>query len=201
MVIAAIITPSGRRLAQGKIVFEPHQPYIGLLVVLSGATRVYSLDRRGREITIDRQMPGESVPELPLFDGGNYPVGAVAAEPARVFVLPRDRFLALMSVRPQIAVSALRATAIRMRRLLVMLEAQALHTVQARLAACLLRPAACRAACRLEETNDASASSIGTVREVVSRSLRALKEQGAIDLSGRLITIRDARPLTMIADG
>jgi len=39
------------------------------------------------------------------------------------------------------------------------------------------------------------------VREVVSRSLRALKEQGAIDLSGRLITIRDARPLTMIADG
>jgi CRP-like cAMP-binding protein len=190
-----------RRLQKGETLFMEHQRCLGLVVVLTGAVRVYSLDRRGREMTLDRQEPGESVMELPLFDGGNYPAGAVAAEDdTTAFILARPTFQSLMAEHPDIAEHAVRALAVRMRRLLNMLEAQALHTVQARLALYVVRTAAGRTVFRLEETNEAIGSSIGTVREVVSRTLRALKESGAIDLHGRSITIVDAGLLSRMAE-
>src|SRR4051794_15876061 len=142
------IAGSGRvkQLQKGEILFMEHQPCLGLVIVLCGAVRVYSLDRRGREMTLDRQEPGESVLELPLFDGGNYPATAVAAtDDVSVFIVPRDGFQVLLAAHPVLAAQALRGLAIRMRRLLKMLEAQALHTVQMRLAAYLVRTAAGRA--------------------------------------------------------
>jgi len=190
-----------RKLGPAETLFAEHQRCIGLLVVLTGAVRVYSLDRRGREITLDRQEPGESILELPLFDGGNYPASAVAAtNDTSVFILPRADFQQLMLDHPELAGSALRYLAIRMRRLLKMLEAQALHTVQARLAAYLIHVSAGSTEFRLTATNEAIGSSIGTVRDVVSRTLRSLKDQGAISLKGRTIVITNRELLRKIAE-
>jgi len=198
---AVAASGSVKRLQKGEVLFGEHERCLGLIVVLTGAVRVYSLDRRGREMTLDLQEPGESVLELPLFDGGNYPASAEAAnESVTVFIVQRPAFQYLMTDYPDIGVKALRSTAIRMRRLLKMLEAQALHTVQARLAGYLLRVAAGRAVFHLDETNEAIGGRIGTVREVVSRSLRNLKEQGAIELSGRCISVRDEALLSRIAE-
>lgn len=201
--VLAAVRASGhvRHLRSGEILFMEHERCLGFVVVLRGAVRVYSLDRRGREMTLDRQAPGESVLELPLFDGGNYPASAEAAtDDTAVFIVPRQAFQQLMAQYPALASHAARNLAIRMRRLLKMLEAQALHTVQMRLAAYLLRIAAERTVFALEETNEQIGSRIGTVREVVSRTLRSLKDQGAIDLTGRTISIRDAALLQRIAD-
>lgn len=190
-----------RRLQKGETLFLEHERCLGLVVILTGAVRVYSLDRRGREMTLDRQEPGESVMDLPLFDGGNYPAGAEAAtHEVSVLVVPRQAFHQLMEDHPEIAAQALRAMATRMRRVLKMLEAQALHTVQTRLAAYLIRASAGRSAFQLEETNEAIGSRIGTVREVVSRTLRSLREQGAIELKGRLVAVRDSDQLNRMAE-
>jgi CRP-like cAMP-binding protein len=190
-----------KQMQNGENLFVEHERCLGLIVVLTGAVKVYSLDRRGREMTLDRQEPGESVLELPLFDGGNYPASAVAGtDNATVFIVPRLVFQKLMVDHPEIAAQAVRSLAIRMRRLLKMLEAQALHTVQTRLATYMIRTAAGRSVFPLEETNEAIGSRIGSVREVVSRTLRSLKEQGAIDLSGRTVTIRDVDLLLRIAE-
>jgi CRP-like cAMP-binding protein len=192
---------SERRLGKGELLFAEHDKSLGLVVVLTGAVKVYSVDRRGRELTLYRELPGESVVELPLFDGGNYPVSAEGSEDgATVFIVPRPVFLLLMAEHPQIAVQGLRALAVRIRKLMKMLEAQTLHTVQARLADYLLRTAAGHLIFRLEETNEAIGSRIGTVREVVSRTLRGLKDQGAIELRGREVSICDRPLLERIAD-
>jgi CRP-like cAMP-binding protein len=197
-----VIGAAGRvkSLERGEILFAEHEKCLGLVVVLTGSVKVYSLDSRGRELTLDREGPGESVVELPLFDGGNYPASAEAAEEnTQVFIVARPAFQGLMAAHPEIAAQGLRALAIRMRRLMKMLEAQALHTVQARLADYLLRTAAGRVSFPLEETNEAISSRIGTVREVVSRTLRSLKERGAIDLTGRTVRIHDLALLARIA--
>jgi CRP-like cAMP-binding protein len=200
--ILIAIAAAGRvkTLRKGEMLFAEHQKCLGLAVVLTGAVKVYSLDKRGRELTLDREGPGESVLELPLFDGGNYPASAEAVEEnTQVLIVPRVDFQRLMAQHPEIASQGLRALAIRMRRLMKMLEAQTLHTVQARLADYLLRTATGRESFPLEETNEAIGSRIGTVREVVSRTLHSLKERGAIDLNGRIVQIQDLPLLVRIA--
>lgn len=190
-----------RRLDKGEMLFAENQRCLGLLVVLCGAVKIYKLDNRGRELTLGRETPGGSVLELPLFDGGNYPAGAEAAEAGTVvFVVPRERFFAIMDAHPEIAAQAVRTLAVRMRRLMQMLEAQTLHSVRARLAAYLLTAAAGRSAFPLPETNEAIAGHLGTVREVVSRTLRSLKESGAVGLQGRLVCVRDSDALQRIAE-
>lgn len=190
-----------RRLDKGEMLFAENQRCIGLLVVLCGAVKIYKLDSRGRELTLGRETPGGSVLELPLFDGGNYPAGAEAVEADTiVFVVPRERFLAIMAAHPAIAAQAVRTLAVRIRRLMQMLEAQTLHSVRARLAAYLLTASAGRTAFPLAETNEAIAGHLGTVREVVSRTLRSLKETGVIGLEGRLVCVRDHDALQRIAE-
>ncbi len=189
-----------RRLRKGEALFFEKGRCLGLVVVLTGAVRVYKLDSRGRELTLDLETPGKSVGEMPLFDGGNYPANAEASEEdTRLFIVPVERFRQVMTQHPEIAEQGLKALGIRMRRLMQMLEAQALTTVRARLADYLLRAAEGRTQFALTETNEAIGSQIGTVREVVSRTLRFLVETGAISLEGRRVTLREPEVLRQMA--
>ncbi len=63
----------------------------------------------------------------------------------------------------------------------------------------MLEAASGQTSFRLTETNEAIGSHIGTVREVVSRTLRALKDVGAISINGRWITMEDEETLRRIA--
>lgn len=161
-------------------------------------------------------MAGESVFELPLFDGGNYPAGAAGGEDdTRVYIVSPDRFRQVMADCPQIAAYALRALAARQRKLIQMVEAHSLHSVRARLAAYLLQIATvqtgqsqmeqsqnekllgepCFCEFELSETNEEIASRIGTVREVVSRTLHSFKDAGVLRLNGRMVCICDPAAL------
>lgn len=197
-----IIAESGRQQAlhKGEMLFSENTPPLGLIVVLTGSIHIYKTDARGREMTLGTEGPGTSVAELPLFDGGNYPAGAEAAEDAVVLIVPRDRFLQIMAAHPQIAEAALRAMASRMRRLVQMVEAQTLHSVRARLASYLRRASNGATAFTLTETNAAIGSQIGTVRDVVSRTLRRLEEEEIITLNGRRVTIPDPARLRRAAE-
>ena len=196
-----VLAAAGRRqgLQKGEMLFAENMPTLGLIVVLTGSIHIYKIDARGREMTLGTEGPSASVAELPLFDGGNYPAGAEAAEAAAVLIVPRDQFLQIMAAHPQIAEAALRAMASRMRLLVQMVEAQTLHSVQARLASYLRRAAAGETAFTLTETNAAIGSRIGTVRDVVSRTLRRLEEEEIIALNGRRVSIPDPARLRRAA--
>ena len=200
--VIAILAMEGRErsLAKGELLVAENAPCIGLIVVLTGAVKIYSVDSRGRELTLGLEAPGGSVAEVPLFDGGNYPASAEAAkDDTRVLVIARERFLALMETYPQIAVGALRTLSIRLRRQVQMISAQTLHTVRARLAAYLVRVGHGRRGFTFDETNEAIGSHIGSVRDVVSRTLSGLREAGVIAVNGRQVTVLDPEQLKLIA--
>lgn len=189
-----------QRLGKGEQLFAEFERCRGLFVVLTGAIKVYKLDSRGRELTLSVETPGASVGELPLFDGGNYPYSAEAAQAGTaVWFVPRDQFREVMRAHPQIAERALLALGVRLRQMVQIAEAQSLYTVRARLAAYLLEVGRGRTQYRLEETNEAIGGHLGTVREVVSRTLRTLKESGVIGLQGRWVEVRDAEELRRVA--
>ena len=199
--IAALIA-SGQRLKldKGELLFAELGRCRGLYVVLNGAVKVTKTDSRGRELTLSLQTPGTSIGELPLFDGGNYPYSAEAAKAGtEVWFVPRDIFRTLMHSHPEIADRGLLALGKQLRQMVQIAEAQSLYTVQARLAAYLLETAAGETRFLLNATNDDIAGRLGTVREVVSRTLRTLKESQVIGLQGRWVTICDADELRRIA--
>ena len=197
-----LLTASGQvqRLDKGELLFAELARCRGLYVVLTGGVKVYKTDSRGRELTFRLEAPGASVGELPLFDGGNYPYSAESAQSGtEVFFVPRDRFREIMHTYPEIAERALLALGIQLRQTIQIAEAQSLYSVRARLAAYLLEAVQGRAEFRLSETNEAISSHLGTVREVVSRTLRTLKEANVIGLQGRAVSILDAEELKRIA--
>ncbi|HEY3332161.1 MAG TPA: Crp/Fnr family transcriptional regulator [Capsulimonadaceae bacterium] len=196
------IADAGRvqSLQAREFLFAENAPCLGLVVVLEGSIRIYTTDSRGRELTLGLERPGASVAELPLFDGGNYPASAEAdKDGATVLIVPRNRFQELMKSHPEIAIHAVRALAIRMRKQLQMINAQTMHTVRARLASYLITAGNGRQSFKLADTNESIASQIGTVRDVVSRTLGALRESGVIAVTGRTVTILDPAALSMIA--
>ena len=189
-----------RRLEKGEQLFAEFGRCQGLFVVLEGAIKVYKLDSRGRELTLSLEMPGSSVGELTLFDGGNYPFSAESAQAGtRLWFVPRDRFRVVMHDHTEIAERALLALGVSLRRMVQIAEAQSLYTVRARLASYLLETAGGRTLFQLEETNEAIGGHLGTVREVVSRTLRTLKETQVISLRGRWVTVLDEVELRRVA--
>lgn len=189
-----------RRMAKGELLFAEFERCQGLFVVLKGAVKVYKLDSRGRELTLSMELPGASVGELPLFDGGNYPYSAEAAQNGTIlWFVPRERFRVVLHHSPEIAERALLALGVRLRRMVQIAEAQSLYSVRARLAAYLLEIAQDRTVFALEETNEAIAGHLGTVREVVSRTLHTLKDADVIGLRGRWITVTHREELRQIA--
>ncbi len=195
-----IAASSIRRLQRGELLILEGAKCAELIVVLAGAVRIYKLDSRGRELTLDRELPGKSVLEMCLFDGGNYPANVEGAEEdTAVLIVARDTVYNLMSAYPHVAIAALKALGVRMRKLIVTLEAQSLYPVRARLAAYILEAAQGRTTFMLQEKNEEIGNRIGTVREVVSRTMHGLKDAGAITLNGRHITVVDAEALRRIA--
>lgn len=196
------LTASGQALwlAKGETLFAEFERCRGLFVVLTGTVKVYKVDSRGRELTLSVETPGACAGDLPLFDGGNYPYSAEAASADTVvWFVPRGRFREVMRAHPEIAERALLALGVRLRRMVQIAEAQSLYSVRARLAGYLLEAGRGRGTFRLEETNEAIGGHLGTVREVVSRTLRALKDAEVIGLRGRWVDVRDVEELKRIA--
>jgi CRP-like cAMP-binding protein len=189
-----------RKLDRGELLFPELARSLGLIVILQGAVKICKVDSRGRELTLSIEMAGGCVGELPLFDGGNYPYSAeAAAEDTSVWIVPRTDFVVVMRQYPEIAQRGLLALGVSLRRMIQIVEAQSLHPVRARLARYLYELSQGSEVFRLPQTNEDIANQLGTVREVVSRTLSGLKASHVIALQGRQVTVKDPEELKRIA--
>lgn len=185
---------------RGEVLFLRGEPCHGLYIVLEGAVRVYNSGPNGREQVIGVERSGSVIGELPLFDGGNQPYSAEAMSPSRLLFIPRDHFLAVFHRHPELMQAALRALAIRVRRLLHLVEELSLHEVPERVARYLLLQAKERGACfTLDYTHAELAAQLGTVREVVTRTLNRFRKAGWIAMQDGQITVLDSEALQALA--
>ena len=199
-IMALVEAGRERKLERGEILFPELARSLGLIVVLRGAVKICKTDSRGRELTLSVETAGRCVGELSLFDGGNYPYSAEAmAGDTCVWVVPRADFVEIMGQHPEIAQRGLLALGISLRRVIQIAEAQSLYPVRVRLAGYLWELSQGGQDFRLPHTNDEIANQLGTVREVVSRTLSSLKASRVIALQGRQVTVEDADELKRIA--
>lgn len=180
----------------GEVLFSEGEPCKGLYVIESGAVKIFKTSASGREQVLTIEGPGQSIAELPVFDGGNYPASTAAVEDATLLFVGKRDFQALCLQHPEIALKVLKVVGVRLRRLVDIIEELSFTTVRHRLAALLLRLAkrkGVRTGRGIEFTITASnqelASQIGTVRELVSRNLSRFQAEGVIKLEGKTVTV------------
>lgn len=158
----------------------------GLAIVLSGEVRVVQ-SSRGRLRVLHTEGAGGTLGEVPLFGGGRYPASAIASRSASLLIVPKAVLFDAIRADPALAFRLLERVARRLRHVLERFEHAQSQNVTGRLAQYLLTRYAAAGAnpVSLGATQQNVAEEIGTVREVVVRALRELRERGLVTPSGR----------------
>jgi CRP/FNR family transcriptional regulator len=197
-----------RKLSRDEILFVAGDEARGLFVVVAGSLRAFREGVDGREQVIHVESAGATIAELPVFDDKPYPSTVAAEEDTIVLYLDRNDVKSLCLKHPRIALAALKLLAGRLRKCAELVEALSLREVDQRLARWLLSEGRTRGSrtqsgieVTLVLTNQQIAAHIGTVREVVSRALSRLQQNGFITIDGRRITISEERALEVFAEG
>src|SRR5262245_16285445 len=186
---------SERVLMRGEALFLQGDAPKGLLVLWRGAVKIYKLGDGGREQILEIEGPGRSVAELPLFDGMPYPASCAAVEDSVVLVLPVAAFNRLLEREPTVSRAVIASLSQRLRRMVALVEEISLKDVRQRLVDLLVELSEGRDEFDLPLNNQELAARIGTVREIVSRTMSRLAQEGVVRLDGRRITIIDPRRL------
>ena len=191
-----------RKFGAGEMIFSEAEPCAGLYVIESGAIRIFKTSAGGREQVLSIDGPGSSIAEIPVFDGGNYPASAQAVTDSTLLFFSKNDFHALCLQHPDVALKVLRVVGTRLRKLVGIIEELSFTTVRHRLAAMLVRLAKSEGqrldgarSFILPANNNELAAQIGTVRELVSRNLSRLQNEGLIHIDGRTVTVPDLKKL------
>ncbi|MFL6216937.1 MAG: Crp/Fnr family transcriptional regulator [Blastocatellia bacterium] len=197
---------SERRLARGEILFVEGDEGGGLYVIVEGSVRAFRESLEGREQVIHVETAGATIAEVPVFDDGPYPSTVAGEEDSLLLFINKRDVRRLCLEHPQIALAALKVLATRVRRTAALVEQLSLFEVDQRLARLLLAEARARGkregatvTVELILTNQQIVARIGSVREVVSRALNRLQQNGLIAVDGRRITIADEAVLQAYA--
>ena len=147
----------------------------------------------GRQHIVRIMQEGDTCNEVPAFDGGTNPVNVEALEETSVWVIESDAVRALMKNDPQFMQLVVDNLARMLRHLVHMVSEMAFYQVTHRLARLINEIPAeeLRGETGTRWTQDQLAARLGTVREVVARSLKELERSGAIVMENRRIRIVD----------
>jgi len=188
-------------------IYEPDQlvllegePAAGLYVVQYGWLKVSKIAIDGREQILQFLASGDVFNAVSVFSGAPNPASVTALETSRIWMIGREAMLNLLDSEPQIARQVIQDLAGRITHLITLVEDLSLRTVEARLARLLLEQSVGNTVHRKKwATQTEIASRLGTVPDVVSRTLRKLGERGLIQMGKQEIIILDRAELEAIA--
>jgi CRP/FNR family transcriptional regulator len=174
------------------------------LFIVSGGVRIYKLcPSTGREVTLYRVFGGECCPLMMASVVGEteYEASASIEVPTEVVVVPAKEFVSWIDEWKPVRQFVYKQLVGRITDVASLLGRIAFHPIPVRLADFLLAQSLVQHAdTPLRLTHDRIAAELGTAREVVSRTLKALQSQGAIHLGRGQIVLLDPARLQRIAE-
>lgn len=189
----------------GEVLFSEDEPCHGLHIIVHGRVRIFKTSVNGREQVLAINQTGESIAELPVFDGGRFPASAMAIEDTEIAFISRQDFHAFCMEHPEVALKMLAVVGGRLRRLVGIIEELSFTTIRQRLISLLLRFAETEGRqtphgieFQLPVSHQELASQLGTVRELVSRNLMRLQAEGLLDVDARQIVVKDKAGLSAL---
>lgn len=180
-----------REYDRGEVFFWEGDPCDGLYIIMQGSAKIYRISPQGRQYIVRVLQEGDTFSEVPAFDGGANPVNVEALETCSVWVIDSETLRGLVLAHPQFAQKVLANFGTMLRGMVRKVSEMAFYQVTHRLARLIneLPPDEMGAASLM--TQEQMAARLGTVREVVARSLKELERSGAIQVENRRIRIVD----------
>jgi len=180
---------------KGHSLWRATTPSEGLVVAVTGEAKTTQHGADGREF-IERFIgPGEWVGLQSALDGLPHPTSAEVSKTGTFFHLPRPAFLGFLDRHPDVRQRAIASLGRLYRRSVQDREDMALRPVSQRVAQFLLDNACVRqsdgAKVLLHATQAEIAARLGTVREVVARTLAEFSAQGLVERTDDGIFIED----------
>jgi len=186
---------------RGNILFSEGEPCKGLYFVVEGSIKVSRVSPEGRDQVLAVVGRGQTFNDVPVFDGGPCPATATALEGSVVGLIPMDLMHRLVRRHWSVAEGMLTVFASRLRGL-VSLVADLTHLdVTGRVAKVLIAYHSASGQSGMDLGQQDLASIVGSTREVVSRSLRSLEEQGAIVRKSRGLEVISSEKLAAVLGG
>jgi len=180
---------------KGEIIALEGAPAEALCFVVSGAVKVFKTSSEGKEQILNIVHPGESFNEVAVFDDGANPASAQAMVPVFVYGISKSELEVVTQRHPLVALNIIKVLAERLRQLVSLVEDLSFRHVIGRVAKILLAHAGNGGGQNPRLTQQEMAAMAGTAREVVSRSLKALEEEGSIRFDRHRIVITDREAL------
>jgi CRP/FNR family transcriptional regulator len=191
----------------GELIFSEGEPCNGLYIIARGKVRIFKTSMSGREQVLAVNGPGESIAEVPVFDGGPFPASAIAVEDAELAFISRRDFNAYCLEHPEVALKVLSVVGTRLRSLVGIIEELSFTTIRQRLISALIKLAQSEGKTtgrgiefQLPATHQELANQLGTVRELISRNLMRLQAEGLLDVDARQIVVKDMKGLSALLE-
>jgi len=189
--------------APGETIIIEGDPCQAAYFIAEGQVRVYRLSPGGREQVLVRQGPGQAFNTVPPFQPHGLNHATVETiTPVTLYAITCDDFCRLVKECAELALLILQDFAARLDHLTNLVEDLSLRTVRGRLARFLLERASTEFSGTAEAdtvtrrwTQEEIAAHLGTVRDMVGRTLRAFADGGLVRMDRQRILLLDREGL------
>lgn len=190
------------RYAEGTTIFWEGEPQAGLFVVEEGLVKVSRVSVEGREYIMHMLGAGDTLNDVATLDGGLNPARAVAHTDVTAWRLDRAYLRRLAWQMPELAWALIEDLAARTRAAVTLVHDLSMRSVRGRLARLLLHQAQQHQDDVIPRllTQEDMAARLGTVREMVARTLRSMANDGVIQFDRHRVVIIDAERLAQEAE-
>jgi len=186
-----------RVYSRGEIIDIEGDPCRIIYFVVSGSVRAIKMSTQGREQVINTLWPGQAFYIAPAVENGPLPTTTEAASRTQLILFQQAEWMSILNLHPTIALHILVSFAKRLGQLTSLVGDLSLRSVSERLSRLLLTSARTG---RGRMTQRETAAHVGTVREVVARTLATFEHKGWIEMQRGRIEIINPDALENLAE-
>lgn len=177
----------------GQLIRGGGEECLGLILVMHGVIRAHLLSPDGREVTLYRLRSGSAcvLSASCVLSAISFETQVTAEEDCDVLLLPIDVFSRLVQENIYVERDSYIMAAERFSDVVAAMERTAFFSLEQRLISFLLDEAASKNSDTIQMTHEQIAINIGSAREAVSRTLKAMSVKGWVALFRGGVRLQD----------
>jgi CRP/FNR family transcriptional regulator len=201
--ITAVAIP--KHYQAGQVIYLEGEPGESIFLIENGWIKATRMSSDGREQALLYLHSGEVFGDIAVFTGVPYPATVIALEAVDVWSISADEILRMTQQYPDFAMAVIRRFGERVLYHVQLIEDLSLRSVEARVARTLLHNAQMKDGIlsvprQAWTTFDEMAIRLGTVRDVLGRTLRSLEAEGLLKVERQEIILLNETELAKRAD-